>query len=304
MQPNHIQPRGPRAVLAAGVLALGLSAPLPLAAATAEHEKPGGDWWIHTQLLTTYTLNEHLSPFDIDVDVADGVVTLSGEVENEVEKALAEEIALGAEGVQGVDNALRVNPDAAREDASGFAASVANATLAAKVKARLLWHSGLDEADVDVDAQGDRVTLSGTAPNADQAALAARIAATTEGVQAVENAIEVRPPEPSALEKAGNKVKEAAGEAGEKARQAAEKAGQVLSDNWITGKVETSLLFDRRFSALDIGVETRDGIVHLEGVVPSSLWRDALVVEVKGIRGVKGVDASQVVVREKAGKAS
>jgi osmotically-inducible protein OsmY len=59
-----------------------------------ESEK-SNDLWLKSKIITTYALNEHPNPFEIDATVEDGVVTLSGIVESNIEKELAEEIARG-----------------------------------------------------------------------------------------------------------------------------------------------------------------------------------------------------------------
>src|SRR5690554_8212915 len=51
---------------------------------------------------TAFALNRHLSPFSIDLAVEDGVAILSGEVESEVERELAEQVVLGVEGIREV----------------------------------------------------------------------------------------------------------------------------------------------------------------------------------------------------------
>src|SRR5690554_5259006 len=53
---------------------------------------------------TAFALNRHLSPFSIDVEVENGVAILTGEVESEVERDLAAQVALGVEGINEVDN--------------------------------------------------------------------------------------------------------------------------------------------------------------------------------------------------------
>ena len=54
--------------------------------------------------------NEHTNGLGINVDTADQVVTLSGEVGSKIEIALAEQIAVNTDGVEGVRNRLRVAP--------------------------------------------------------------------------------------------------------------------------------------------------------------------------------------------------
>ena len=71
-------------------------------------------------------------------------------------------------------------------------------------------------------------------------------------------------------------------------------AGETVSDAWVTSKVKSSLVFNRNLDGLEIEVDTVDGKVSLAGVV-NSPEEKALAEETAGnIRGVKGVDASEL----------
>lgn len=64
------------------------------------------DAWIDGKAEATLLFNTKLNSFDINTDVLSGKVTLTGEVENESEKQLAEELVRGIDGVTDVDNSL------------------------------------------------------------------------------------------------------------------------------------------------------------------------------------------------------
>jgi hyperosmotically inducible protein len=66
---------------------------------------------IKTRVGTRFTADPDIDRLNIDIDVQDGVVTLSGVVHDETAKAEAEKVARGAEGVTDVKNELTVNPD-------------------------------------------------------------------------------------------------------------------------------------------------------------------------------------------------
>lgn len=68
-------------------------------------------------------------------------------------------------------------------------------------------------------------------------------------------------------------------------------AEEAVSDTWITSKVKSSFVADDSLSALDIKVETNQGVVSLSGVVGSDAERDLAVSTAKGIKGVKDVSA-------------
>lgn len=66
---------------------------------------------LETQIWTTYALNPYLRANDLKVSVLDGKATLSGTVDEGVEKDLAKQIALGVDGIKDVDNKIVVQAD-------------------------------------------------------------------------------------------------------------------------------------------------------------------------------------------------
>lgn len=63
-------------------------------------------------------------------------------------------------------------------------------------------------------------------------------------------------------------------------------AGDVMRDAVITARLETTYLFNRHLSALAIDVETRDGIVTLQGAVPGDIQRDLAAAIARNVDGV------------------
>ncbi len=66
------------------------------------------DAGIATKIKTKLAADPELNPFNIDVDVQDGNVLLTGRVRSATAKAEAEKLARGTKGVQDVDNQLEV----------------------------------------------------------------------------------------------------------------------------------------------------------------------------------------------------
>lgn len=60
------------------------------------------------RLKSIYALNKQIKATDISIDTMQGKVTLEGEVSSNVERLLAEEIAMGLDSVKSVDNKLKV----------------------------------------------------------------------------------------------------------------------------------------------------------------------------------------------------
>ena len=174
------------------------------AESTMEHrgDKAKGaikDAWLDGKLESAYLFNEHLSPFDIDTDVDNGVVRLTGSVDSDIDRDLAEEIAKSIDGVTDVKNDLVVDKakarvardDDASHERSGFRQAVSNATLTAKIKTQLLTNSNTSGMAVDVDSVNGNVTLSGTVDSDEEKELIARIAENTSGTDSVDNQLMV-----------------------------------------------------------------------------------------------------------------
>src|SRR5438045_1842165 len=61
-----------------------------------------------TQIWTTYALSPYLRASELKVSVHGGKATLTGKVEEDVNKDLAKQIALGVDGIKEVDNQIVV----------------------------------------------------------------------------------------------------------------------------------------------------------------------------------------------------
>ena len=74
------------------------------------------------------------------------------------------------------------------------------------------------------------------------------------------------------------------------ASQAMSRAGEAVADSAITAKVKTAFLADAAVKGLQVNVETRDGVVMLNGALDTAANVDRAVTIAKGIEGVKSVD--------------
>ena len=241
------------------------------------------------QLWTTYAMNDSLSAFDIDVEVNGNQAVLSGAVESDIEKDLAEQIALGVEGISKVDNRLTVDANVKPRSSGSqrdFGSKVEDATVTAKVKSKLLWNDKTDGLDVDVDTRNGKVTLSGAADTQASKDMVARIARNTEGVVAVDNQLKV-----------GASTAASASASGKSVSAAADGKTMTTSsrpDPWITAKIKSTLLFSRGVQGRDIDVDTRNGVVRLSGQVDSAAEKDLAIALARDIVGVKKVDGSKL----------
>lgn len=156
------------------------------------------DAWLDGRIETVYLMNKNLSAFDIDTDVKNGQVTLSGHVDSKIDKALAEQLASNVDGVKGVTNNLTIKKDdddtmASNDDAddnvsgkSTFMAKVDAATTTASVKTRLLMDSDVSGTAINVDtATNGQVTLTGSVDSKAAKDKAIEIAKDTDGVTKV-----------------------------------------------------------------------------------------------------------------------
>lgn len=243
---------------------------LPLAGAE-QKEKQESDLWLESKLVTTYALNEHLNPFDIGVDVVDGKAIITGVVDNEAEKDLAEELAKGIEGIREVENNLLIKPGTeGKEERGQFMRMVSDATITARVKSRLLWNENTHGLNINVNTKNGYVTLDGSVDSEVEADLAEQIARNTKGVKRVESRLTVK---------------------SEAAPKQAREAGAKVNDAWITSKLESVISFDRGMEGSDVQVDTNNGVVLLTGHVVSYEQRGHLVDLAENIRGVKTVKA-------------
>ncbi|WP_340120767.1 BON domain-containing protein [Methylobacter svalbardensis] len=142
------------------ILALILSLIGFTAIADEKETEQTSDIWLKAKIVTTYALSEHLNPFTIDVDVNNGMVTLTGTVESDIESDLAGEIAKGVKGVKNVDNKLNTSPEAQRNpEQSSFLHFVEDANITAKVKSRLLLNPNTHGLKIHITTKNGVVFL-------------------------------------------------------------------------------------------------------------------------------------------------
>lgn len=232
------------------------------------------------QIWTSYALNPYLRVNTLKATVKDGKATLTGNVQEDVSKELAKEIALGVDGIKEVDNQIVVVAEASDptdKKIGSYAEGVEDATISATVKSKLLWSKYADGLKTTVVTKAGRVTLTGSADSADGKDFAGRLAANTRGVVSVNNAIVVSMPPKSDTKSAVSKA--AAG------------VERTFSDSWITTKVKTTLLYSNNVSGSDVHVTTEKGVVSLKGAVSSGAERALAIELAQNVLGVKSVNA-------------
>ncbi|WP_394561066.1 BON domain-containing protein [Aquipseudomonas alcaligenes] len=272
----------PRTLFLASAIALAItSANGGVLAATASQEITNARQ--ETQIWTTYALSPYLRANDLKVSADNGKATLTGNVAEDVNKDLAEEIALGVKGITEVDNRIAVSADyqPAKPGAErSFGDTIDDAGITAKIKSKLMWGKSTDGMSTNVDTKSGRVILRGTAQSAAERDLAGRIAMNTQGVIALDNQIKVNALQPTIAESSKNMTDE---------------AGADISDSWITTKVKSTLLYSSSVSGSAIDVTTKKGIVSLRGRVSNGAEHDQAIELAQNVRGVKSVQSKELV---------
>jgi len=143
--------------------------------------------------------NDVVGKYHIDVDVDDAVVTLSGDVANERQKAQALELAK-VDGVLRIEDDIDVDADAdatladrARRGMNRAGEAISDAWITTKVNWFFVGEDTLDGSDINVDTNDHVVTLKGTVPSEAGRARAKALAERTDGVKSVRDQLTIAP---------------------------------------------------------------------------------------------------------------
>lgn len=142
------------------------------------------DAWLDGKAESTLLFNTNLNSFDINTDVKNGVVILTGKVESEVDKALAEELVASLKGVKSVDNRLTVMNKKSHQD-SKMLTTLTDSKIATVVKTKLLFESEVSGTAIEVEVKQGVVTLSGQVDSDAAKQLAVTMAKNTTDVKSV-----------------------------------------------------------------------------------------------------------------------
>lgn len=167
-------------------------------------------------------------------------------------------------------------PTEPKAQSENVRAAITDTALTAEIKGRLMGEDRIESSDIHVTTTNGVVTLEGIVGSAEAKAAAETVASSVEGVRSVDN----------------NLVTPATNEQ-------MDEASRIASDTWITTKVKSVLLADSVGKGLEINVDTKDGVVMLEGTLDNE---DAIdhVTDIAGdVEGVKSVDTSGLVVARK-----
>jgi len=192
----------------------------------------------------------------VTVKSDDGVVTLTGTVQDDHDRRLAADTVENLPGVVNVDNRITVEPTYAEHS---------DEWMAVKIRSRLLVKSNVSAADTKVAVNDGNVILTGTADNAAQKELTGAYARDIDGVRSVRNDIVVQDKSPG------------------------ETVGETIDDASITTQVKFALLSHKGTSVFKTKVVTDTGIVTITGVAGSGAEKDLATKLAEDTRGVKSV---------------
>lgn len=186
----------------------------------------------------------------------DGVVTLSGKVQDKSERELAADTVENLPGVVSVRNDIKI--EATHPEHS-------DAWMALKIRSRLLAKGNVSATSTKVSVKDGNVVLTGTADDLAQKELTEAYAKDIDGVKSVKNEITVKQKAPGAT------------------------VGEAIDDASITSQVKYALLSHKSTSALKTKVVTTDGVVRVTGDAKSDAERSLVTKLAEGVRGTKSV---------------
>ena len=160
---------------------------------SADSPTEPSDGWLGTKVKTTLLFHRNVRATKTDVNVTDGVVTLSGKASSQAQKELTAEYAQDVEGVKSVKNEMTVvtSPD---QPAETIGEKIDDASITAQVKSSLLSHRSTSALKTRVETTAGVVTLSGVAKNAAEKSLVTKLVTDIEGVSSVINNMTIAVP--------------------------------------------------------------------------------------------------------------
>jgi hyperosmotically inducible periplasmic protein len=144
------------------------------------------DAWVGVKVKTALLFHRNVRATKTDVNVTDGIVSLSGEASSLAQKELTTEYAKDVEGVKGVKNEMTIAKTPAKPDET-TGEKIDDASITAQVKASLLSHHSTSALKTKVNTTDGVVTLSGIARNAAEKSLVTKLTTDVNGVSSVVN---------------------------------------------------------------------------------------------------------------------
>ena len=201
----------------------------------------------------------------VKVKANDGVVTLTGTVQDKDDKDLAADTVENLPGVVTVKNDIVIKPTVAEHS---------DAWMALKIRSLLLVKGDVSATSTKVAVLDGNVVLSGTANNLAQKELTAAYAKDIDGVKTVQNDIIVKEKAPGV---------------------AGETISEKMDDASITSQVKYALLSHKSTSALKTKVTTNDGAIVITGEAATDAEKSLVTKLAQDVRGVRSVSNNMTV---------
>jgi len=159
---------------------------------TVKGEAPAkhSDTWIALKVKTALLFHRNVRATKTDVNVKDGIVTLSGEASSIAQKELTTEYAKDIDNVKEVKNEMTVAATT-EPQARTAGEKIDDASISAQVKMALLTHQSTSAAKTKVQTRDGVVTLTGIAKNAAEKTLVTKLVEDIQGVSSVKNEMTV-----------------------------------------------------------------------------------------------------------------
>jgi hyperosmotically inducible periplasmic protein len=193
----------------------------------------------------------------VSVESRNGIVTLSGLVEDQGDKRLAADTIANVPGIVGVNNDIIVQ---------WSVPEFSDPWIALKVRRGLVVKANVSSATTTVSVKDGIVTLTGTTISAAQRELTTACAQEVAQVKSVRNELVVTASTaPSAT------------------------MDEIIDDGSITSQVKHALLTNQSTSTMKTKVETTDGVVAVSGEVATDAEKAFITKLAESVRGVKSV---------------
>jgi len=253
------------------------------------------DSWLTTKIQAQYFADQDIEARYIIVSTREGVVTLKGRVDSERAREQALNIARYTDGVTCVEDQLTLGASAtvaaAQEtlgpDAPGSAAAttgamppvdaridrIDDAGVTTRIQAKYFLDRSLKERLIEVDTRERVVTLRGELASDNERAQALLLARTTEGVERVEDALIVN----AALAPAGVIGTLAPAQPPTPPHSDDEALAALVQSRW---SAEPDL------KALSIQATAKDGVLLVDGTLPTAAAKQRALSVARGTEGV------------------
>lgn len=256
------------------------------AAVKAGHQL--ADSWLTTKIQAQYFADDDIKARHINVSTRDGVVTLTGFVDDEPQRELAMQIARTTDGVRQVKDGLALarqshdreavatsgtrpaTPDATTEagnsaNAPSPPSAPNDALITARVQSKFFVDDRVKGRRIDVDTRNGVVTLSGQVADEAERAQALLLARTTDGVARVEDHLTVAP---------------------YTAPTAATQPAAPIDDVTLTTTIQAKYFVDPTVKASAVDVSAKDGVIVLQGSVANDAARKQAIAIAQNTGGV------------------